>query len=242
MTPEQLNKCLQKFYLSARKRDGTFYNKKSLTAIRAALDRHLRGPPLNKPFSIIGDPLFNEANKTLSNYLKTLSKRGDIAPTAYKQALTKEVIEKLYDEEELTEFDTLNPAKLQQTAWFFISLFLGKRGRENQQTMKKTMLALRKTPDGEEYYEVSNERGAVLATKNHQGGLDDQDDESNGKIFERPGSKRSFRNILHILILNPVIFSKSQEALASHSILLKMKCGTARFHWAIIRLKTCSAI
>ncbi|XP_015747425.1 PREDICTED: uncharacterized protein LOC107327185 [Acropora digitifera] len=56
--------------------------------------------------------------------------------------------------------------------------------------MKKTMLALRKTPAGEEYYEVSNERGAVLATKNHQGGLDDPDDESNGKIFERSGSKR----------------------------------------------------
>ena len=54
MTPQQLNKCLQKFYLSARRRDGTFYNKKSLTAIRAALDRHLRSPPLNKPFFIIG--------------------------------------------------------------------------------------------------------------------------------------------------------------------------------------------
>ena len=52
------------------------------------------------------------------------------------------------------------------------------------------MLALRKTPAGEEYYEVSNERGAVLATKNHQGGLDDQDDECRGKMFERPGSKR----------------------------------------------------
>lgn len=75
-------------------------------------------------------------------------------------------------------------------AWFVISLFLGKRGRENQHTMKKTMLALRKLPAGEDYYEVSNERVAVLATKNHQGGLDDQDDESNGKIFERPGSKR----------------------------------------------------
>ena len=56
--------------------------------------------------------------------------------------------------------------------------------------MKKTMLALKKTPDGEEYYEVSNERGTVLATKNHQVGFDDPDDESNGKIFERPGSKR----------------------------------------------------
>ena len=45
------------------------------------------------------------------------------------------------------------------------------------------MFALRKTPAGEEYYEVSNERGAVLATKNHQGGLDYQDDESDGKKF-----------------------------------------------------------
>ena len=50
MTPQQLNKCLQKFYLSARRRECTFYNKKSLTAIRAALDRHLRSPALNKPF------------------------------------------------------------------------------------------------------------------------------------------------------------------------------------------------
>ena len=122
--------------------------------------------------------------------MRTLSKRGDIAPTAHKQVLTKEVVQKLYDEGELVEFNTLNPGKLQQTAWFFISLFLSKRGKENQHTMKKTMLALRKTLAGEEYYEVSNERGAVLATKNHQGGLDDQDDESNGKMFERPGSKR----------------------------------------------------
>ena len=56
--------------------------------------------------------------------------------------------------------------------------------------MKKTMLALRKTPAGEQYYEVSNERGAVLATRNHQGGIDDPDDESNGNFFERPGSKQ----------------------------------------------------
>ena len=62
MTLQQLNKCLQKCYLSTRRRDGTFYNKRLLTAIRTALHRHLRSPPLNKPFSIIGDPLFAEAN------------------------------------------------------------------------------------------------------------------------------------------------------------------------------------
>ena len=48
----QVNKCLQKSYLLARRRDGTFYNKKkSLTAIRAAVDRHLRSPPLNNRIS-----------------------------------------------------------------------------------------------------------------------------------------------------------------------------------------------
>jgi len=33
------------------------------------------------------------------------------------------------------------------------------------------------------YLEINKQRGAVLATKNHQGGLDDKEDESNGKIF-----------------------------------------------------------
>ena len=57
MSPQQLNKCRQKFYVSTRKQDGNFYIKtESLIAIRAALDRNLRSPPLNKPFSIIGEP------------------------------------------------------------------------------------------------------------------------------------------------------------------------------------------
>ena len=63
-------------------------------------------------------------------------------------------------------------------------------GKTSIQWRKPCLPWKKRTPAGEEYYEVSNERGAVLATKNHQGGLDDQDDESNGKIFERPGFKR----------------------------------------------------
>ena len=100
--------------------------------------------------------------------------------------LTKEVVEKLYDEGELVESDTLNPGKLFQTVWFSMTPLsaFGKRLRENQHIMKKTALALMKTLAGEEYCEVSSGRGAVLAAKNHQGGLDDQDDESNGKSLE----------------------------------------------------------
>ena len=64
------------------------------------------------------------------------------------------------------------------------------------------MLALRKTTDGQEYYQVSNEQGA---TKNHEGGHDDQDDESNGKIFESPDSKRCSVKLIskYLTHLNP---------------------------------------
>ena len=65
-------------------------------------DRHLRSSAYPNPFSIIGDSKFNDANTSLSNFLKTLSKSGQIAPTMHKQPLTKEVVAKLYEEGELS--------------------------------------------------------------------------------------------------------------------------------------------
>ena len=137
MSPPQLNGCLQKFDLSARKRDGSFYTKKSPTAIRAALDLHLRSPLFSEPFSVFGYSQFNNADTSLSNCLKTLSKSGQIAPTMHKQPLTKEVVTKLYE-------------KGQQTAcfffffffFFFISLFLKKTSCESQQVLKKHLLVI----------------------------------------------------------------------------------------------------
>ena len=69
MEKEELNKCLRKFYMSARKQDGPYYNKATLTSIRAAIDRHLHNEPNNKPFLIIGDSEFTEANKALNSLL-----------------------------------------------------------------------------------------------------------------------------------------------------------------------------
>ena len=58
MNKEELNKCLRKFYMSARKKDGGFYNRATLTSNRSAIDRHLPNEPHNKPFSIISDSQF----------------------------------------------------------------------------------------------------------------------------------------------------------------------------------------
>ena len=79
MSKEELNAGLKCFYTSARKKDGTYYKSSSTKSIRAAIDRFLPSPPQNKPFSIISDPAFTEANKVLDAFVKDLRKKGKIA-------------------------------------------------------------------------------------------------------------------------------------------------------------------
>ena len=86
---------------SARKQDGGYYDEATLTSIWSAIDRHLRNEPHNKPFSIISDSQFTEANKALNSFLKTLSKSGQICSTVHKPALTTEDVSKLYEASEL---------------------------------------------------------------------------------------------------------------------------------------------
>lgn len=214
MSTEEMNKCLSKFYVSARKQDGNYYKKTSLLSIRAALDRHLKTPPYNKRFSICDNVLFSEANKTLNSYLKQLVKNGKIAPTVHKVSLTADIVKKLYEKRELADVDTQSPRALLQTAWFLISIYFGKRGRENQSSLKKSMLRLVKTADGQEYFELNrSEPGAVLTSKNHTGGLHGSEDHSDGKIFSQPGSKRCPVEILktYLIHLNPNISALFQK-------------------------------
>ena len=223
MSTAELNKCLRKFYLSARKHDGGFYSKTSLVSIRAAIDRFLRDEPHNKPFSIIGSPEFTEANKALNSFLKTLSKSGDIRPTVHKNPLTREVIESLYEAGELVEATSQDPSKLQQTAWFYITLYLGRRGRENQRKFSKNSFRLSKIPlTGEEYFELAREQpGAVLATKNNQGGLDSTEDASDGKMFECKNSPRCPVAVLKTYLshLNPKCDALFQKPLGGSKFL-----------------------
>ena len=86
MEKEELDNCLRKFHMSARKQDGSYYNKATLTSIRATIDRHLRNEP-NKPFLIIGDSEFTEANNALNSLLKSLSKSGEICSRVQKPAV-----------------------------------------------------------------------------------------------------------------------------------------------------------
>ena len=184
MSKQELNDCLKSFYTSARKQDGSYYKTSSMKSIRAAIDWFLRSPPHCKQFSIIGDPAFTEANQVLDAFVKDLRKTGKIAGVVHKKPITKQQIQRLYECGELGPANSTNPAQLQRTVWFYLVLYFGQRGRENQRQMKSNMLVFRKTPQGKEYCELNKEvAGSVPSTKNHQGGLHDHEDDSDGKIF-----------------------------------------------------------
>jgi hypothetical protein len=186
-----MNQCLSKFYTSAREIDGCYYKKSTLMSLRAALDRHLLSPPHNKKFSICDPVTFQEANKTLHSYLKHLIGSGKIAGTVHKNPLTPEAVQYLFEKGELTSSETVDPRGLMQTVWFYISLYFGKRGRENQRAMKKSMLRLCVTSAGEEYFELNKDQpGTMLSSKNHTGGLEGTEDHSDGKIFAIATSPR----------------------------------------------------
>lgn len=158
--------------------------------------------------------MFSESNTTLNSYLKHLSSSGKIAGTVHKKPLTSETIQILYEKGQLGEATTNDPQVLLQTSSFFISLYFGNRGRENQTLMKKSMLSLRKNSNGNEYFELNKSApGTVLTSKNHTGGLEGTEDHSDGKIFAKPGSPRCPVQVIKafLLHLNPDINALFQK-------------------------------
>ena len=176
--------------------------KTAMKVIRAAIDRFLRVEK-KKSFSVIGNTAFNEANLVLDSFVKDLRKSGKIAGTVHKKSITAEQIQLLFYKGQLGPANSRDPAQLQRTVWFYVSFFFGKRGRENQRQLEKSMLVLRKTPTGREYFELNRAApGAILPTKNHQCGLAEDEDESDGKIFSFPSAKcpvETIKNYLHPL-------------------------------------------
>ena len=83
--------------------------------------------------------------------------------------------------------------------------------------MKPAMLALRATSRGEEYFELNREfPGSLPATKNHQGGLSDTEDESDAKIFAVPESPRcpvkTIKNYLsHLNLKSDCLFQRPRD-------------------------------
>ncbi|KAL9980188.1 hypothetical protein ACROYT_G008739 [Oculina patagonica] len=71
-----------------RRTNGEPFKVSSLKAIRAAIDRHLKQAPNNKPWSIVGDLEFKKANDTLNAVCKNLMKGGKVTGVVHKTPIT----------------------------------------------------------------------------------------------------------------------------------------------------------
>jgi len=145
-----------------------------------------------------------------------------VGPTIHKQ------LQQLYEKGQLSEWDTLDLSQLLRTACFYITFYFGPRGLENQRKLTSDMLVLRSTPQGHRYYEFRS----PFASKNHQDGLTDKPDESDGKMFEVTNSKRCPVKTLESFLrhLNPnlqPLFQRPREMSTNFRHKLNMKCGTA---------------
>ena len=184
MKKKELNDCLKVFYATVKQKDKKDFKVSSLRTIRAAIERHLKQPPINKPWSIVGEPAFETANKVLNGICWKNTQGGKASPIVHKQRITKEQVGQLFRTGQLGKCHTQDPTQLLRTTWFYITLHFGTTGRENQRTLSKEMLSLQSTPQGHQYYQLRN----LLGSKNHQGSLHDSNDESDRKMFAVPNS------------------------------------------------------
>ena len=154
MEKQRLSECSNKFYLCIRKKDGSFVRVSSLKAIRAAVETFLKSVPNSKPLSIISDPQFNEANDASNALAKSIRGEGKVGSVVHKNPITKEHQIEMLFERQLGPTHAKCPPQLLRSSWLNITLYVRKRGREDQRQMRKTMPALRKTTLGKRYYEL----------------------------------------------------------------------------------------
>ena len=189
MSKEDLKVFLKCLYTSARKKESTYYKSSSTKSIRAAVDRFLRSPPRNKPFSIISDPAFTEANKVLDAFVKDLRKTGKIAGVVHKKAISKEQVKKLYrPSRQFESCPVTGPGRLGST----LASFLEHVNVKTSDSWHPQCFLYEKLHKGLNTTDELNRRqpGSLPATENHQGGLADAEDESDAKIFSVPGLER----------------------------------------------------
>jgi len=76
LTKEILAERLSKFYQDLKQEGGKDYNRSAHEAITSGLKRFLTSDKVGKTFSIIADPVFKTANKSLNAKLKKIKESG----------------------------------------------------------------------------------------------------------------------------------------------------------------------
>ena len=160
-----------------KQKDGKYFKTSSLSTIRAAIERYLKQLPLNKPWSIVGDPAFASANKVLNAICRKNAQEGNACPVVHKpQASTAAFPNR---PGQLGECEIQDPAQFLRRPISISPSILVKESVKIKESLQKKCCHSSQPP------KVANLMSLEICweLKSHQGGLHDSNNESDGKVF-----------------------------------------------------------
>ena len=161
----ELADLLRQFYGTVLSKNGKEYSKSGLINLRCGLNRHLHSPPFKKSFDLMNDRIFTQANLVLTGRLRDNKDKG-LDTSAAKTSLKKDDVEKLFCEYfPKCLGDNIDTEILLHKVFWDIMYYTGRRGKEGLRKLSKNSFALKRSPSGDEYIEITfNEK-----TKKNQG-------------------------------------------------------------------------
>ena len=121
--------------------------------MRAGLNRYLTSDKVGKTFSIIADPVFKTANKSLHAKLKKIKGSG-ASKVKHHSSIQPEDIQKCYDS---GVFGNDSPLALLRVNGFNVNLYFCRRGGENQRNLTRNSFVFKKDASGVEFIEMAED-------------------------------------------------------------------------------------
>ena len=143
---ESLDKSLEKFFATAKRKDGTKYKASALQTLRNGLRRHYLD---RLRIDIVNDRSFTYSTKVFKASVTDLHHQG-LATVQHRIPITKVDMAKLYSGDTIV-FDIHAPNGLLNKVWFEVMYFLCRKGQENLRTMTKETFELAVDSAGKRY-------------------------------------------------------------------------------------------
>lgn len=159
--PAALNKILEEFYATVRKKDGKDYEPDSLRVMATSIDRYL----VEKEYkhSIIRDREFKTSKQVLEGKARLLRQQGKGKRPNKSRGLTAKEENELWEKNKLGKG---SPQVLLQTVWWLITQYFGLRGRQEHHSMQVEDFTFGLDENNTEYVEFIEN-----PTKTRQAGL-----------------------------------------------------------------------
>ena len=153
LTKETLGERLSQFYQELKQERGKDYSRSAHVAIGAGLNRYLTSDKVGRSFSIIADPVFKTANKSLNAKLKKIKESGT-SKVKHHSSIQPEDIQKCSVS---GVFGDDSPLALLRVNWFNVNLYFCRRGRESQRKLTRDSFVFKKDASGVEFIEMAED-------------------------------------------------------------------------------------